>query len=148
MSHTSTVKSIMIVSITALRSAIAELAAQGIQCSLQEGGRPRAYFPQQQGMGDADFVIKLAQCPYDIGLYKNESGGYEARTDFWGGHIEKALGAPASTPESAMQAKMGRLFQMYGIHAATEAARKKGHMVRRIAQADGTVALEVTGPNL
>lgn len=148
MSHTASVKSIKIQSITALRSAIAELATQGIQISLIENAVPRAYFPDQSGMGLAPYVVKLANSPYDIGLYQDEKGGYEARTDFFAGHIEKQLGAKATSEESAEQARMGKLFQMYGVHATMEAARKKGHMVRRISKQDGTIALEVSGPGL
>lgn len=148
MSHTATVKSTKIVSITALRSAITELAATGIRCSLIENTKPRAFYPDQPGMGLAPFVLKLDQSPYDIGLYKTEDGSYEARTDWYGGHIDKILGAQATSAESRDQARMGKLFQMYAVHAATEAARKKGHMVRRVAQADGRITLEVTGPNL
>lgn len=148
MSHTATVKSIAIQSITALRAAIAELAQTGVRCSLLENETPRAYYSNQQGMGKADFVVKLDACPYDIGLYKNAEGTYEARTDFFAGHIEKVLGAKATTPGNADQARMGKLFQMYGVHAAMEAARKKGHMVRRINREDGRVTLEVTGPGL
>lgn len=147
MSHTSTVKSIKIQSVTALRSAIQELAQSGIACSLVENATPRAYFDSQAGMGKADFVIKLDHSKYDIGLYKTDVG-YEARTDFYGNHINAVLGAPASCAETREQAQMGKLFQMYGIHAATEAARKKGHMVRRIAKPNGTVALEITGAGL
>lgn len=148
MSHTSTVKSIKIQSVTALRAAIAELATQGIRVSLVENDTPRAYFANQTGMGKADFVIKLADSPYDIGLYKAEDGSYEARTDFWAGAVERVLGAKARSAETTEQARMGKLFQMYGIHAATEAARRKGHMVRRIPKQDGTIALEITGANL
>lgn len=148
MSHTSTVHSIKIQSITALRAAIDELCRMGTQCSLVENSTPRAFYPNQQGMGLADFVVRLETCPYDIGLYKNSDGVYEARTDFWGGHVEKVLGAPASKPETAAQAKMGKLFQAYGTHAAMEAARRKGHMVRRIDMPNGRVKLEVTGANL
>lgn len=148
MSHTATVKSIAIQSITALRAAITELAQTGVQCSLLENATPRAYYPNQSGMGKADFVVKLDACPYDIGLYKTAEGTYEARTDFFAGHIEKVLGAKATTPGNADQARMGKLFQMYGVHAAMEAARKKGHMVRRINREDGRIALEVTGPGL
>lgn len=147
MSHTSTVTSIKIQSITALRAAVAELATKGIRCSLIENATPRAYFPNQPGLGKADFVLRLDSANYDVGLYKTDNG-YEARTDFWGGSVEQCLGAPARSAESAQQARMGRLFQMYGVHAATEAARKKGHMVRRIEKQDGTIALEVSGPNL
>lgn len=148
MSHTATVKSIAIQSITALRAAITELAQSGVRCSLLENETPRAYFPNQPGMGKADFVVKLDASPYDIGLYKREDGTYEARTDFFAGHIEKVLGAKPTTPANADQARMGKLFQLYGVHAAMEAARRKGHMVRRINREDGRVALEVTGPGL
>lgn len=149
MSHTSTVKSIKIQSITALRAALAELHASGVQCSLVEGGTPRAYFTNQDGMGKADYVIALPGATYDIGLYKTQDGnGYEARTDFFGGSIERLIGCKASSPESQQQARMGKLFQLYGVHAATEAARRKGHTVRRIAGADGKIKLEITGAGL
>lgn len=148
MSHTSTVKSIKIQSVTALRAAVAELAQSGVRCSLVENAVPRAFYDNQAGMGKADFVVKLDAAKYDIGLYKTADGSYEARTDFFGGSVAQSLGAPASCPETREQAQMGKLFQMYGVHAATEAARKKGHMVRRVNKQDGTIALEVTGPGL
>lgn len=148
MSHTSTVKSIKIQSITALEAAIKELQQKGIQCALVANSKPRAYFDNQQGMGMADYVVHLPGSKYDIGLYKGDDGSYEARTDFYRGDVEAILGVPASSPESADQARMGKLFQAYGIHAAMEAARKKGYMVQRRNLADGTVKLEVTGANL
>lgn len=146
MSHTTSIKAIKIQSITALQAAIAELNQMGVRLTLTANQTPRAYFSNQQGMGKADYVIQLADAKYDIGLYKDEQGGgYEARTDFWNGEVERVLGAQARTPENALQAKMGRLFQTYGIHATMEQARKRGQTVRRIAKADGTVALEITG---
>lgn len=147
MSHTSTVRAIKIQSVSALRAAIAELAQGGVACSLVENEIPRAYFANQHGMGKADFVVKLAKAQYDIGLYKTDEG-YEARTDFYGGSVAKELGGVATSPETREQAQMGKLFQMYGVHAATEAARRKGHMVRRIVKPNGTIALEVTGAGL
>jgi len=148
MSHTSSIKSIKIQSVSALRAAVEELAKSGIACTLVENATPRAYFTNQAGMGQADFVIHLASSSYDVGLYKTADGSYEARTDFYGGGVAAALGAKASCPETREQAQMGKLFQMYGIHATTEAARRKGHMVRRISKLDGTVALEITGAGL
>ena len=148
MSHTATVKSIQIVSITALRAAINELNSTGVSCQLLENAVPRAFYPDQLGMGKADYVLSLKNSKYDVGFYKTDKGTYEARTDFYNGQIEGCLGAVASSPETAAQAKMGKLFQLYGVHAATEAARKKGHMVRRITKSDGVIALEVSGPNL
>lgn len=99
-------------------------------------------------MGHAEFVVQLDDSPYDIGLYKQDDGTYEARTDFWGGHVQQVLGAQASKPEKAEQARMGKLFQMYGIHAATEAAKRKGLAVRRIQGENGKIKLEVTGAAL
>lgn len=145
MSHTTSIKAVKIQSVTALRAAVAELAASGMKIALLPNAKPRAYSAGQAGMGQADFVVQIADASYDIGLYKQPDGSYEARTDFWNGSVERVLGARPVKPENAEQAKMGRLFQMYGVHAASEAARKKGHTVRRITGADGTIKLELTG---
>ena len=148
MSHTSRISAIKIASVSALRAAIAELNSVGVKCALVENETPRAFFPNQEGMGKADFIVRLTDAPYDIGLYKQADGTYEARTDFWGGHVEKCVGGKATKPENADQAKMGRLFQLYGVHAATETAKRKGLSVRRINDASGKIKLEVTGANL
>ena len=149
MSHTASVKSIQIVSIDALREAVTELVGKGIRISLKEKATPRAYFTNQAGMGQADYVIELADSKYDVGLYKTESGGYEARTDFYMGSVEGVLGCPASSQDTVDQAKMGKLFSAYATHAAIEQARKKGHMVmRRTDETTGITTLEITGPGL
>lgn len=148
MSHTTSIKAVKIQSITALQAAIAELAASGIKISLTANATPRAYFENQAGMGKADFVVNIPGAAYDVGLYKTEDGSYEARSDFFGGSVSRVLGATATKPEYREQAQLGKLYQMYGVHAATEAARKKGHSVRRITAADGTIKLELTGANL
>lgn len=148
MSHTTAIKAVKIQSVSALRSAIAEMAQKGMQISLKENAHPRAYFNNQAGMGLADFVVEIPGAKYDVGLYKQEDGSYEARTDYYGGTVAQVLGATPTKPEYADQAKMGKLFQMYGIHAALEAARRKGLTARRIEKADGTIQLELTGANL
>lgn len=145
MSHTATIKAIKIQSIAALRAAVREMNETGIKCELLEDGKaPRAFYPDQPGMGPAPYVLKLTDCRYDIGFYAVE-GGYEARTDFWAGHVEKVVGAEACSIESKDQAKLGKMFQMYGIHATIEAARKKGHTVMRKTGKDGAVQLIVSG---
>lgn len=146
MSHTSTIKSIAIVDIEALRAAVNELAKTGMKISLQEGGKPRAYFQDQQGMGNADFVIKLDSAKYDIGVYKNDAGTYELRTDFWSGSVENILGAQASAEDKREQAKLGKLYQMYGVHATLRQARKKGYSATRSVAKDGTIQLELSVP--
>lgn len=145
MSHTSTVKSIAITNIAALRAAVDELAKSGIKISLIEKATPRAYFSNQAGMGLADYVVQIPDAKYDIGLYKKDDGSYEARTDFYGGTVERVLGATPTSKEAEGQAKMGKLFQMYGVHAATMAARAKGYMVRRQAGENQQIKLVVTG---
>lgn len=148
MSHTSSISAIKITSLSALRAAAEELSRTGVACSLVENDTPRAFYKDQAGMGRADLVLKLNACPYDVGLYKQADGSYEVRTDFWDGHVEKLLGGPTSDPSKREQAKLGKLFQMYGIHAATETARRKGLSVRRIAGENGQIKLELTGASL
>ena len=147
MSHTSTISGVQIVSISALTAAVAELNKAGVKCELIKGGTPRAFYANQENLGPADYIVKLADAPYDIGLYKN-GDAFEARTDFWGGHVERCLGGRATTEARADQAKMGRLFQLYAVHAATEKARRQGHSVRRVVQPSGKIILEITGSNL
>lgn len=141
MSHTSEIKAIAIVDIDALRQTIAELNASGVRCSLLQNATPRAYFPGQQGLGLAPYVLKLEDAPYDVGFYDNGQGGYTARTDFWGGHIAGVLGAKALDNEDKQQAQMGKLFQGYAVNAAVRQATKQGFRVMRNVKADGTVEL-------
>ncbi len=145
MSHTTSIKAIKITNIAALEAAVAELRQTGVACSLIPNAKPRAYYTNQQGMGVADFVLKLDAAKYDVGFYKQADGSYEPRTDFFMKSVENVLGAAPRAPENAEQARLGKLFQMYGIHAATQEARRRGHVVRRVTKQDGTVALEVTG---
>ncbi len=145
MSHTTKIAGIKITEVSALRKAVTELAKSGIRIELLENAKPRAYSEGQAGMGVADFVIKLADATYDIGLYKQADGSYEPRTDFYNGSVERVLGAQASKKENAIQAKLGKLMQMYGIHAATEKATKQGYSVRRQAGKDGELKLVLTG---
>ena len=148
MSHTSSIGSVKITDLTSLQNAIDELVAKGIKMRLVRNATPRAFYANQQGMGPADMVIVLDDAPYDIGLYKTEDGAYEARTDFWGGHVERVLGGKATNDSRRDQAKLGRLFQSYGVHATMQAARRRGQQARRIDHADGSVTLEITGNNL
>lgn len=145
MSHTTKLNTISIRSTTALRAAILMLQSQGIACSLQEKATPRAYYSEQEGMGVADFVIKLDASKYDVGLYRQADGSYEARTDFFMGHVEKVLGVPHQPTYSGEQYKLGRLFQAYAVAAAEEQARKQGLMVTRQTLPDGRVKLLATG---
>ncbi len=144
MSHTSTISSIVISDICALKSAVKELKTMGINCELLENAIPRAYSMDQTGMGKAPFVIKLHDAQYDVGLYQNkDSTGMEARTDFYMDSVENQLGVKDSSV-SKNQSRMGKLYQMYSIHAATRKAIQQGYRVIRHNKNDGTIQLQIS----
>ena len=132
MSHTTSIKAIKITDIAALRSAVNELQEMhGIKCSLTENAKPRAYYADQQGMGIAPYVLVLDNARYDVGFYEsgktpNGETAYEARTDFFGGTVQQQLGVRPEGSESADQARMGKLYQAYGIHATMNALANQG----------------------
>lgn len=144
MSHTTTIDSVTIKDVNALRSAVEELKRNGVNCDLVEDQIPRAYYSSQAGMDSkAPFVVKLNDSRYDVGLYSDGKGGFEARADLFGGDISRSLGAKAQKGENTQQAAMGKLFQTYAIHAATRKAASQGYSVQRVTQDDGTVQLRV-----
>ena len=148
MSHTSTIDNILFVDIHAVAAAIGELNTQVIKCSLQRNATPRAFYANQAGLGPADYVIHLADCMYDVGLYYNkEKKGYEARADLYANRIGSLLGStqPRQPGETDNQVQMGKLFQLYAIHAATRKAAQQGYTVRRVNKPDGSVRLVVNG---
>lgn len=146
MSHTTEIGSIVFSDIAALRAAVADLKAQGINCDLIDKAVPRAYFPNQEGMGAAPHVLKLHDCPYDVGFYPATSGkGYVARTDLFAGHVSRVLGVVARPGESLEQAALGKLNQSYAVHAAIREAARRGYTVRKVTKEDGTIQLHMTG---
>lgn len=145
MSHTSEISAVAIVDIQALELTIAELNKAGVRCSLHKNVKPRAYYPNQPGMGVAPYMVKLDDSRYDIGLYENGKGGYVARTDLFGVDIAKLLGAKPTGKETPEQAALGKFYQGYAVNAAVRQAAKQGYRVTRNTQADGTVQLVMTG---
>lgn len=142
MSHTTTIDAIKITDVQALRSACNELKASGVNVDLIENATPRAYSTGQ--MSQADFVVKLNDTKFDVGLYKQDNE-YVAKCDFWNGYVESVLGAPQGAGESPQQAKLGKLYQAYAVNAAENAAVQQGYTVQRSEQADGSMLLQVTG---
>lgn len=145
MSHTSTIKDVVFADIDALKAAIHELRSNGISCEMLENALPRAYYQNQDGMNTvAPYVLKLTDSPYDVGFYPTE-GGLEARCDLYGGHIQKVLGVAvkAGPNESRERAAMGKLYNLYAVHATTRAAIRKGFKVNRINNTDGSVQLRI-----
>lgn len=141
MSHTTEITSVVFTDMGALHAAVAELNKAGIKCSMIQNATPRAYYPNQTGLGLAPHVLNLQGCPYDVGFYDNGKGGFVARTDLWAGHVASQLGVKAGPGESAPQAAMGKLYQAYAVNAAVRQAAKQGYRVTRTTKADGTVQL-------
>ena len=124
MSHFTTIQT-QVRDLDALRSALGELGV-----TLLENTNARGY---ENNTLKGDYVIRL-KGPYDIALNKTPDGSYGLTTDWWEGHVEKEVGG-----------KFGRLLQLYGIHKTTIEARKRGHMVQRKAQKDGSIKLVIGG---
>jgi len=147
MSHTSSIKGMVMTDINALKAAVADLASQGIKVSIIPDATPRAYYTDQKGLGRADFVIKLADAPYDVGIYATKTADgrttYEARTDFWGQHVERILGVPCSDAALRDQSKLGKLFQAYGVQTTMNALRAQGKTPVRQRDAAGNEKLTI-----
>ena len=140
MSHTTTIKEIEITDVDALKAAVNELKEKGIRCDLLENAIPRGYYSNQEGLGKADYVLHLEDSPYDIGFYKqNGKNAYEVRADLYADKIKKVIGVDGSGPN----ASMGKLFQLYAVHAATRKAVSQGYQVSRIQKEDGTIQLQI-----
>ena len=124
MSHFTTIKT-QIRDLVALRAALAELGL-----ALLENAPARGYY---QNTIKGDYVIQL-KGPYDIALKRQPNGAYELTADLWMGHVEAEVGK-----------NYGRLLQLYGVHKAMAEARKKGHLVQRRSQQDGSIKLVIGG---
>ena len=123
MSHFTTIKT-QIKDIEALRSACQEMGL-----SLMQHAEARGYYENKT---KGDYVIRL-KGPYDIALNKQPDGSFGFTADLWAGHIESEVGQG-----------YGKLLQLYGVQKATLEARKKGHLVRRSQQQNGSIKLCIT----
>ena len=107
-----------------------EAACRELSLPIEPNAIARGYGKQTM---KADFAIKLPG-RYDIAVTKNKDGTLGLTTDWWGGDVEKVVGKDYA-----------KLKQLYAVHRATNTARAKGYNVRRIAAADGSIKLSVTG---
>ncbi len=122
MSHFTTIKT-EIKDIDALRSAVEELGL-----TLQANAEARGY---AGNLLKADHVIRL-QGPYDVAVHRQPTGTHGLTCDWWDGHVAREVGE-----------KFGKLLQLYGVHKATREARRKGHLVQRRAQPNGSIKLVI-----
>lgn len=144
MSHTTYVRTLLLSDEEAIKGAIKELKAQGVDCDLLESVCPRSYGGTR--MKQADFCLQLKDSPYDVGLYKDKDGNYAAATDFYQGHVEKVLGVTPGKDDNHNQAKLGKLYQAYATSAIETQAARQGYSVSRVAGENGNVQLVLGVP--
>ena len=124
MSHFTSIET-QIRDIPALREACRELGVE-----LLENTQARGYSGNTH---KGDLTIRL-RGPYDVALNHQPDGRYGLTCDWWGGHVEKELGA-----------SYGKLLQLYGLYKALAEARRKGYSTRRQPLADGSIKLTIGG---
>jgi len=123
MSHFTTIKT-QIKDIEALRSACQEMGL-----TLLQSAEARGYYENET---KGDYVIRL-KGPYDIALNKQPDSSFGLTADLWNGHVEQEVGT-----------NYGKLLQLYGVHKAIREARKKGHLVTRSQQQNGSIKLSIS----
>lgn len=146
MSHVTKLQGVVIADIGAVRAAVSELNAAGINVSIVENAKPRVHGYDR--VETCDFVLKLDGA-YDVGLKRNADGAYEPVLDVYQGHVGKYLGATCPVPGTAAYAgqeytqhQIGRFLQGYAKHAAMNAAMSAGHVIESCdVDADGNVQL-------
>jgi hypothetical protein len=152
MSHTTYINEVKITNLYALRSACAELQrTTGVKLSITANAVPKAYFNNQAGLSEAAaLVLAVEGAPYEIGVYPaSKAGEYELRADLYSGaRIQQVLGVPGGRPAgdptvSTAQTYLGRLLQMYAVHATEQAVLANGGQSERVAQNDGTIQLVI-----
>lgn len=136
MSHTTTVKSVQIRDIDALRTTIQELQTKGVQIELREKARARMYYENQtRELGICDYVVHLPQSRYDVALVRQTDGSYAPAFDEYAGEVGRSIGATCPMPgtkEGKAQHAIGQLMQGYAKNAAINQARAQGYMVESV----------------
>lgn len=83
---------------------------------------PEGFTPEM--LGKCEHVIRMQGCEYEIGVARNplKPSTHTLLFDFWG---------PGRKLQQSFGKGLERLKQHYGLNAATNLARKKGHSVIR-----------------
>ena len=149
MSHTTTLKTIKISDVEALKDAVAFLVERGLKATLVENAKPRMYYNNQHG--NCDYVLKLQDSIYDVGFDKQADGSYAPVFDSWGGHIQKQIGNPSScavpkTEEERQAAAVASLLNAYGVMAAKNELQNSGYYGYEVTvdAKDNSFTLEMT----
>lgn len=148
MSHTTSVKSVPIKSVNALRSAVSELQSQGIKCELVANAVPRMYYRDQiarhvkaknpndyhfhDNPEECDFVLKLPDAYYDIGFLRDKKGNL---VPFFDDYDYSGMGSNG-TGSRGIKAVLGAKFQGATEHwsGQREAGQQQLHSVGKLLQ--------------
>jgi hypothetical protein len=120
MSHFTTINT-QIKDVTALRAAVKEIGLELLSNTEARG------FSTMKTHGE--YVVRL-KGPYDIAVNRQPDGTFGLTTDWFAGYVEKEVGP-----------QFGRLLQLYAVHKTTQEARKKGFLVQRKPQPNGSIKL-------
>jgi hypothetical protein len=147
MSHITAI-AIEIKDLAALEAATKELGAELIrnQHTYKWYGTSVGDYPLPAGftadmLGKCEHAIRLPGNNYEIGVVRNplKPSTFTLLYDFWGyggqhdGHKLKAHFGDG----------LKKLVQLYGVHAATIAARSRGHAVARQTLPNGSIKLQI-----
>lgn len=150
MSHTTTLKSVAIRDVRALRQAAQKLKSKGVNCELVANSKPRMYSARQSEK--CDYVLKLNEGQYDVGFKKQQDGTYAPVFDEYQRHVANQIGADVNvcpmpnSQEGRAQHQIGQFMQAYTEAAAVNAAVAQGYAVENsTVDAEGNVHLTLGG---
>lgn len=117
MSHTTKLEGLAIKSVSAIRKAVQVLKSKNIMVELVEKAVPRMYYDsQEQEVGECDFVIKLKDSNYDVGLKLNtETKEYELIFDEWDDQIRNVIGVPNEVDFDTDEQRLANVAQ-FNLH--------------------------------
>ena len=161
MSHTTTVKTVQIKSVSALKKMAINLKNKGLNVELVENAVPRMYYKDQiartlkkssapmqyhSNVEECDFVLVVKDSYYDIGFLKNVDGEYVPLFDNFSfpspyhmGDIHRkplieitGVTAPKSTPKKEIiNYSIGKVLQEYSLCATVEACEEAGYTITK-----------------
>jgi hypothetical protein len=89
MSHDTYIRSVPIWDIPALRAAVFDLQAKGVQCELRENSEARMWAGRPLA---APFVLHLKNSSYDLAFTKHKDGYLVPVCDTWAGEVRSQIG--------------------------------------------------------